>query len=229
MFDQNKCLVLRCRNLALSSFDKEGNICNDKNYCIDHSPNPGKSKEEIYQYINTHEKIIGLNASGIVFSGIDLSNKQFFGCNFHHCTFENINSQNITCKLCIFDFAIFNDCSLIKNNTIISSFAGCTFSHTLFTSSELVQNNFNGIKAIQSSFDDSDLFNSRFINADLIDTSFRNCNLKRTLFFDSFRTNVSFKMSNTREAHFDRKGSDLSLGSSTNNEDLSNTPPRGAK
>ena len=76
----------------------------------------------------------------------------------------------------------------------------------------MIQDNFNGIKAYQSSFDDSDLFNSRFIMASLVDTSMQNCNLKHTLFYDSVRTNVSFKMSNTREALFDRKGSALQKG-----------------
>ena len=76
----------------------------------------------------------------------------------------------------------------------------------------MIQDNFNGIKAYQSSFDDSDLFNSRFIMASLVDTSMQNCNLKHTLFYNSKRTNVSFKMSNTREALFDRKGSALQKG-----------------
>jgi hypothetical protein len=53
----------------------------------------------------------------------------------------------------------------------------------------------------------------------LIDTSFRNCNLKKSLFYDSKRTNVSFKMSNTREALFTPAGKsiieqDLSFGNS---------------
>ena len=72
---------------------------------------------------------------------------------------------------------------------------------------------------MNSSFDDSDLFNSRFIASTLIDTSFRNCNLKRTLFYDTKRTNVSFKMSNTREALFTPEGktpseADLPFGNS---------------
>ena len=35
------------------------------------------------------------------------------------------------------------------------------------------------------------------------DTSFRNCNIKKTIFYNTNRTNVSFKMSNTREALFE--------------------------
>jgi hypothetical protein len=53
----------------------------------------------------------------------------------------------------------------------------------------------------------------------LTDTSFRNCNLKKSLFYDSKRSNVSFKMSNTREALFTPEGKtplekDLSFGNS---------------
>ena len=60
----------------------------------------------------------------------------------------------------------------------------------------------NGINAIQSSFDDSDLYNSRFIRAELNNTSFRNCNIKKTCFYEIKQENVSFKLSNTREALF---------------------------
>ena len=113
-----------------------------------------------------------------------------------------------------------NQCKMdIKSNSLFTSFSGATFTHTLFTSSDIIQSNLNGIKAYQSSFDDSDFFNSRFIASTLIDTSFRNCNLKKALFYDSKRTNVSFKMSNTREALFTPEGkspreSDLSFGNS---------------
>ena len=212
MFEQNKCLVHYCRNNALSTFDEQGNVLEARYYCLDHIPDPGKAKEDIYKYINEHEIIVGFNASGLIFTDIDFSNKRFYGCNFSNCTFINIHSENIRMNMNIFDFSVFNDCTLVKNNTLFSSFSGCTFSHTLFTSSEMIQTNFNGIKAYQSSFDDSDLFNSRFISGTLVDTSFRNCNLKKVLFYDTTRQNVSFKMSNTREALFEVEGSTLVTG-----------------
>lgn len=212
MFEQNKCLVHYCRNLALSTFDEQGNLSAEKNYCLDHIPDPGKVKDEVYKYIAEHEKIIGLNASGLIFSNIDFSNKKFFGCNFTNCTFINNHSDNFLARMCIFDFATFNDCNFIHSKTLFTSFADATFTHTLFTSSDMIQNNFNGIKAYQSSFDDSDLFNSRFITATLVDTSFRNCNLKKTMFYSTKRTNVSFKMSNTREALFSPNGNSLTMG-----------------
>ena len=73
----------------------------------------------------------------------------------------------------------------------------------------MVQNNFNGITAYQSSFDDSDLYNSRFVRAKLITTSLRNCNIKKAIFYELETQDVSFKMSNTREALFDKSGSAL--------------------
>ena len=212
MFSENKCLVPYCKNNALSTFDHDGNITEEKNYCLDHIPDPGKIKQDIYNYIKSHQKIVGLCASGLIFQDIDFSDKEFYGCNFHHCTFMNIHSQNVLMHMCIFDFAVFNDCSFIKSKSMFTSFAGSTFSHTLFTSSDLIQNNFNGIQAFQSSFDDSDLFNSRFIKATLIDTSMQNCNVKHTLYYESKRSNVSFKMSNTREAFFSLKGSAIATG-----------------
>ena len=203
MFTLNKCLVNYCNNHALSSFDQNGTLCSSDSYCLDHIPNPGKIKDDIYNYIATHDKIVGLNACGLIFSNIDFSNKKFFGCNFTNCTFLNIHSENLLLRMCFFDFAIFNDCNFIHSKNLFNSFSMATFTHTLYTSSDLVQNNFNGIKAYQCSFDDSDLLNSRFINATLVDTSFRNCNIKKTIFYNTNRTNVSFKMSNTREALFE--------------------------
>jgi len=212
MFTLNKCLVPYCQNSALSSLNEQCCLTDEKGYCLDHIPNPGKAKEDIYNYIKNNETIVGLNACGLILENIDFTNKKFFGCNFTHCTFINIHSENVVLKMCIFDFALFNDCNFIHSNTLFTSFSGATFSHTLFTSSDMIQNNFNGVQAYQSSFDNSDLLNSRFIKAKLVDTSFRNCNVKKTLFYKTERTNVSFKMSNTREAIFEAKGSALSQG-----------------
>lgn len=223
MFAQNKCLVASCTKMSLSTFSDHGELKEIRGFCLDHSPHPGADKEAIMDYIRKNDKIVGLNASGLIFSDIDLSNKGFYGCNFSHCTFTNVHSQNLRSRMNIFDFAIFNDCNLITSNIIFTSFSGCTFNHTLFTSSEIVQSNFTGSKCFQSSFDDSDLLNSKFILSTLVDTSFRNCNLKRADFFTSERTNVSFKMSNTREARFMRDGSELYTGINNQNNQEENS------
>lgn len=131
--------------------------------------------------------------------------------------------------MCMFDYTVLNDCNLINSHSKFTSFSQCTFTHTLFTSSDIIQTNFNGVKAYQSSFDDSDLFNSRFRKSTLVDTSFRNCNLKKCNFTDSFRSNVSFKMSNTREAIFDNLGTGLETGFDQDTSLLSNSPTAGGK
>ena len=63
--------------------------------------------------------------------------------------------------------------------------------------------------------------------AELVDTSMQNCNLKHTLFYNSKRTNVSFKTSNTREALFDLKGSALSEGEKIPTTNFDNTEDGG--
>ncbi len=210
MFSTNKCLVRACHHIAVSTFNEAGEIAEEKNYCIDHSPNPEKVHQDVIKYINTHEKIVGLCANGLTFADMDFSGKRFYGCNFQRCTFTNVHSKGLRSRMSIFDFAVFTDCNIIESNIHFTSFAGCTFSRTLFTASELLQNNYNGINAVQSSFDDSDLYNSRFINSTLVNISFRNCNIKKVLFHGVKQENVSFKMSNTREAVFDSGGSELS-------------------
>ena len=219
MFAPNKCIVTSCNKISLSTFDSDGNLEEKRYYCLDHIPNPGKAKAEIYNYIKTHDIIVGLNASGLMFSEMEIKNKSFYGCNFSNCTFTNIHTEQVRGRMNIFDFAVFNDCNFLNGNFQFSSFSGATINHSLFTSSEIIQCNFNGIQAFQTSFDDSDLLNSRFIQAKLVDTSFRNCNLKKADFFESERTNVSFKMSNTREARFYKEGSELFLNTPQNDGD----------
>ena len=50
MFTQNICMVHYCRNLALSSFDKNGKIIEAKGYCLDHIPDPGNAKKSKKMY-----------------------------------------------------------------------------------------------------------------------------------------------------------------------------------
>ncbi len=191
-----------CQRPALSLIDEAGNITNRPNYCLKHATDAEKAKDAIYEYIRKHQKIVGLNACGLTFTDIDLTDKRFYGCNFQYCTFSTLHSEFFRSRMTFFDFSLFSDCNLLKSNLQFSSFAGATFSHVLFTGSDLVHNNFSGITAYQSSFDDSDLYNSRFIYARLIDTSFRNCNIKKTIFHNIEQQNISFKLSNTREARF---------------------------
>ncbi len=202
VFVLHNCTHPGCTHTAVTMFDKNGEMDMGQSLCLEHCGNAEEVQNAIYNYIAKHDKIIALNAPGITFSDMDFSGKKFYGCNFQHCNFFNVNSENCRIRISMFDFATFADCNMIKSNWQFVSYAGSTLSHVLFTNSDLVHNNFCGIKAYQSSFDDSDLYNSRFINAHLENTSFRNCNIKKTLFYNIEQTNVSFKLSNTREAKF---------------------------
>ncbi|MFA6938537.1 MAG: pentapeptide repeat-containing protein [Treponema sp.] len=209
MYLMNICSAKDCNNTALSSFDENGNITEDKGFCFEHLANKDEYVSKIKKYILDHDKIVGLTACGISFSDSDFTNKKFYGCNFQHCTFSNIHADNTRMRMCIFDFSSFENCSFLKSNIQYTSFSGSNFSQTLFTGSDLIDNNFNGATAVECSFDDSDCYNSRFIRANLQNTSFRNCNIKKTIFYNSTRDNVSLKLSNTREALFDRNTAGL--------------------
>lgn len=212
MYTMNKCLVHSCSNMALSTFDSKGAIQEGKGYCLDHIPNPSQSLEAISRYVMTHERIVGLNASGMLFHDVDLSGKRFYGCNLFRCTFKNVHCEGLRARMSMFDMSQFDVCTILRANIQFCSFGGSKFSHTLFTGSDLVQNNFNGIMAFQCSYDNSNLYNSRFIKSTLVNTSFRDCNIKKTYFLEAKRENVSFRKSNTLEAVFDTEGSALYTG-----------------
>lgn len=202
MFSLESCSKDGCTKAALTYFNEAGEMAEGPFFCVEHCPWLSDYQKTVAKYIETHDKIVGLSAAGLSFSDMDFSGKKFYGCNFQHCTFSNIQSENFRARISSFDFAIFTDCNLLKSNFRFTSLAGAVLSHTLFTNSDLIHNNFNGINAIQSAFDDSDLYNSRFIRAELNNTSFRNCNIKKTCFYEIKQENVSFKLSNTREALF---------------------------
>lgn len=212
MYLLNICKCPDCNRIAISDFDENGELIENGDYCFKHHPNREDITRKIYEYINTHEKIVGLNANGLTFSEINLTDKKFYGCNFKHCFFRGLQSTGFRSRMSSFDFAMFTDCNLLKSNIQFTSFAGTKFIHVLFTGSDMIQDNFSGLSAIQSSFDDSDLYNSCFIKANLVDTSFRNCNIKKVVFYEVSQTNVSFKLSNTKEAIFDKCGSDIFKG-----------------
>lgn len=212
MYTLNKCLVHSCDNIALSVISDGGVIQDSPGYCLNHIPNPGMAREMIVRFIETHDRIIGLNAAGVFFDDMDFTGKRFYGCNFEKCTFKNVHSEGFRARMTMFDLSQLDVCTLLNANIQFCSFGGAKFSHTLFTGSDLVQNNFNGVRSFQCSFDNSNLYNSRFIKSTLVNTSFRDCNIKKTMFVDSERENVSFKKSNTLEAVFDKGGSAIYTG-----------------
>ncbi len=204
MFKKNLCMHPGCKKLALSAIDDNGEITDTEGFCLEHSPDPTEAVSRIRNYFLTHDKIINLNIENLSISEIDLSNKFFCGCNIQYCTFANIHATNLRIRMSVLGFCTFTDSTFLQSNIQFSSFAGTKFINTLLTGSDMIHDNFNGVTAYQSSFDDSDLYDSKFIKAILMNTSMKNCNLKKTVFYESLREAVSFKMSNTREALFDR-------------------------
>ncbi|MCH5294544.1 MAG: pentapeptide repeat-containing protein [Treponema sp.] len=204
MYTLNMCQCTGCTKFALSNFDEDGNILETPGYCFEHTQDKEHKIHAIKNYVVRHEKIIGLNASGLEIKNIDINNKKFYGCNFQHCTITNLHGDFLRARMCSFDFCTISDCSFFNSNIQFTSFTGSKLVHVLFTGSDLIHNNFNGITAYQSSLDDSDLYNSRFIKSVLVNTSVKNCNLKKSVFYDTMRQGVSFKLSNTREALIDR-------------------------
>ena len=212
MFELRQCKCKDCKKTALSSFNKDGELLTSfeeertekKFYCLEHHPEKEQIVNQIKLYVHNHDKIIGLNASGIKLNEADLSNKRFYGCDFSNCTFANLHSNGLRMRMCNMAFCTISDCDFIASNIQFSNFTGSKLVHAVLTGSDLIHNNFNGITAYQTSFDDSDLYNSRFIKAVLITTSMNNCNLKKTIFYEAIKDNVSFKLSNTREALMNR-------------------------
>ncbi len=205
MYLYNPCLYPGCKKMAISSFDDNGELADVPGYCLEHQKNFQLMREKLRAYIMTHDKIVGLSAPGLTVTDMDLSGKKFYGCNMQHCTFTNVNATELRIRMCMFDFSTMTDCNLIRCNMQFSSMSGTKLVHALFTGSDFIHNNFNGMTAYQCSFDDSDLYNTRFIKAMLMNTSMMNCNMKKAVFYGSVREGVSFKMSNTGEALFDRK------------------------
>ena len=204
MYAFHKCQCPECTKPAITLYDDDGKIMDAPNWCYEHSPDKDFVRENLRKYLQSHDRIIGMNAEGLKIENWNISGKRFYGCNFQHCTFANLHGDNIRLRMCMLDFSVFTDCSFLHGNTQFCSFAGSKFVHVLFTNSDMIHNNFNGITAYQCSFDDSDLYNSRFIKAMLINTSMNNCNLKKTVFYESMREGVGFKLSNTRESLLDR-------------------------
>lgn len=212
MFSFSKCSHPGCSHFAISDFDSQGNLIENGTYCYAHTKNKDEIVKKIYNYVREHDKIIGLNASGITFSNIDFTGKGFFGCDFSNSLYAGISSTAVQTKLCNFSFTTFTDCNLSNSKSLFCSYAGSKLAHVIFTGSDMIQNNFCGISSFQSSFDDSNLYSSYFVKSKLIDTSFRNCNIKETVFYEIEQENISFRQSNTNAAIFDKRGSAMFTG-----------------
>lgn len=218
MYIANKCQCPDWNETAITTIDEFDNIISGPGFCLKHTKDPIKARIKLLNYIQNHDTITGVSFSGMNVSNLDLSHKRFYGCNFRHCNFANIHSDGLRVKISFLDFSTFSECDMINSHIQFCSFSGSRFVHVIFTGSDLIHNNFNGTTLYQSSFDKSDLYNSSFIKSILINTSMTDCNLKKTVFYESIRDKVSFRLSNTREAYVIR-GNDM-----TSLDDLDKDP-----
>ncbi len=220
----NQCKCEGCSKTAISTIDDDENIISS-GFCHEHNTDIDDISKRICKYLMSHDKVVGLHCHGLTIKNLNLSGKRFYGCNFQNCNFQNIHADGIRIRMSIYDGSTFTDCDFINSNIQFTSFAGSKLVHVILTGSDLIHINCNGVTVYQSSFDDSDLYNSRFIKSVLINTSMRNCNLKKTVFYNSVREHVSFKLSNTREALVDRNRGGLmgDFEASAPDEDILNS------
>jgi uncharacterized protein YjbI with pentapeptide repeats len=203
MFHQLTCAYPGCGKRTICIYEGE-TPRQFGGFCADHLGVGEKNDaaEEIALHIRQSETITGLCADGLAFSGLDVSNKRFYGCSFRHCLFTGLRAENTRIRLCSFDFAAFEGCRFQKANIQVSSFGAATLENTRFEGSDLVHNSFCGIIARNSAFNGSDLYNSRFIAADISASTMEDCNLLHVDFTDMRFSGLSFLSSNTRKAHF---------------------------
>ncbi|MDR1785091.1 MAG: pentapeptide repeat-containing protein [Spirochaetaceae bacterium] len=201
MFNAPICAHPDCGNPVIGIFG-DGGAAPFGEFCFLHTHDQGAALKFAVDYVDAHEKIVGLNAMYMPFSEVNLEGKLLYGCVFRRCDFRNVSAEHLRARMCIFDFASFKKCAFKKVNVQFASFAGTDFADTQAVSSVLVNNNFSGVTLVNSAFDDTDFYNSRFVKARISDSNFTNCNLQRTIFYGWEENNVSFKLSSTRGAAF---------------------------
>lgn len=91
-----------------------------------------------------------------------------------------------------FDFCEIDSCNFQNSDIQFSSFEARII-RTDFKNSELLQNNFNGIRAEDVSYNDSDLYSSRFMFSFLKTFIFKTVILKRPCFY--IRKKMAFLIS----------------------------------
>ncbi|MBQ1727726.1 MAG: pentapeptide repeat-containing protein, partial [Treponema sp.] len=141
MYAFHKCQCPECTKPAITLYDDDGKIMDAPNWCYEHSPDKDFVRENLRKYLQSHDRIIGMNAEGLKIENWNISGKRFYGCNFQHCTFANLHGDNLRLRMCMLDFSVFTDCSFLHGNTQFCSFAGSKFVHVLFTNSDMIHNN----------------------------------------------------------------------------------------
>lgn len=146
------------------------------------------------------DSVKNLNLAGLRFQALDFSGKKFYACSFSGAVFKNMVFSACLLRMCFFDFCDMDSCDFSGLDAQFCSFAGARMINGSFENSELVHNNFCGIRTLSCTFNYSNLYNSRFILAEFDRTDFVDCNMKKAFFIKNVETEVSWKLSNTEEA-----------------------------
>lgn len=190
MYEFRRCSAPGCEATALS----------DSENCADHHPDPGAMALSVVESLDGAGIVKNRNFSGLRFEGADLSGKRFYSCSFSRTVLRNMTFAGCVFRMCFFDFCLADSCDFSGIDAQFCSFAGARFLNASFERSELVHNNFDGVRTSDCTFNYTNLYNSRFIMAEFEKTDFIDCNLKRTFIFPSKETDVSWRLSNTQEA-----------------------------
>jgi uncharacterized protein YjbI with pentapeptide repeats len=193
MFSYERCGYENCPRPSVSFRDR----------CFEHLQDRHAYLGEIVDRVRGDATIKNLSLHGITLENIDITARKFYVCNFSHIVFRNVVMSKTLFNLCFFDFAVFEDCTCREMDLQNFVAAGAAFTDCDFSSSNIIQANFNGSVCKRVNFNNSDLYNSRFIEAVLDNTSFVDCNLKNVDFRRSRRETVGFKSSNAEDAFFD--------------------------
>ena len=195
MFTYKPCEVPDCSNPSVS-FHKR---------CFRHIEDKDTYRKELLEFLSEGTAFSDLSLAGVELENCDLPSKTFVLCGFSHARFRNVTFSGSAFRICFFDFAFFEKCSLTCLEVQNSVYAGTVINDCDFSGSNLIQVNFNNIECGNTSFNGSDLYNSRFIDSRLADVTFVDCNLKNVNFHSSALNRVNFKYSNEEDAFFDEK------------------------
>ncbi|RLW68675.1 MAG: hypothetical protein B6D68_03200 [spirochete symbiont of Stewartia floridana] len=192
MFTSELCKVRHCNRLAWSDVD----------YCPEHHPDRNGYAQSVYNRIAGSGTVIEQqNWCDIDLTGLEISGKLFRNCCFSSSRFNGANLHDIQFFTCMLDKIEAEDCRFNSVQMLSTHAAGSLFSRSRFTDCDLINVNFNGIKAVSAVFEESDLYGSRFIESDITNASFSDCNLTAADFTGLDLENVFFDEVNLEEAN----------------------------
>ncbi len=192
MYFSPACWVPGCRSAAVFR----------RTSCFRHLDDPEAYVQEVYAHLAGESRFRGLELSEVPLAGLDLSGKEFHECSFSRSQVSHCGLEGVRFSFVFMDFAILNDCRVLKSDMRSSVFAGSQISHCAFDGSDILRCSFVGVQCRDSSFSGSDLYEAHFGNATFETVSFRDCNLKRARYERVILKQVDFRYSNPEEAVF---------------------------